>query len=239
MSRFKHTNDKVLLLGFPSSGRVGTFSISYMVHYLQMQQIGEMDHPRLLPVLFIENGDIFGPIRIYKKNNLHVITSDLPFEANLAYDFAESVLEFCKKKNIDKVIMVCGLESSNPTPSDCKVYGLVTHQILEKELYEAEIPKFLTGSISGTEAAIISLFRTSNIPVMVLYAECHPLFPDANATKAITLLSKIIKVKIDTRDIQKKLEYLRVQHCNLIQETIDALQQQEKKSQTRPPQIYR
>ncbi|MEJ2259676.1 MAG: PAC2 family protein, partial [Nitrosopumilaceae archaeon] len=39
----KSTKESVLLVGFPSNGLVGTFTISYLVHHLQMPQIGEID----------------------------------------------------------------------------------------------------------------------------------------------------------------------------------------------------
>jgi uncharacterized protein len=232
--------ENTLLVGFPSNGLIGTFTISYLVYHLKMQQIGEMDHPGLMPTLFIENGEIFGPIRIYKKDNLYVIMSDLPFEPDLAYEFSKSVIEFAKEKKIEKTIIVSGLDSQTRDPKAPKVYGLVTHQVLEKLLYDNKIPKFLAGTVFGTDAAVISAFRESNIPALVLYCECHPFFPDPEASVlAITVLSKILQVKIDTTEIQKKLEHLRIQHRNLMQETIAALQQQSgKKPPSRMPHIY-
>ena len=73
-----------------------------------------------------------------------------------------------------------------------------------------------------------------------MYAECHPFFPDPEASvHAITVLSKILKVKIDTTELQTKLEHLRIQHRNLMQETIAALQQQAgKQPPSRMPHIY-
>ena len=232
--------ENVLLVGFPSNGLIGTFAISYLVYHLKMKQIGEMEHPGILPTLFIENGEIFGPIRVYNKDNLYVIMSDLPFDPELAYDFSESVIEFAKKNNIGKTIMVSGLESSNADPNAPKAYGLVTHQNLEKLLYDNEIPKFISGTIFGTDAVIISAFRASDIPALVLYCECHPFFPDPEASvHAITVLSKILEVKIDTTEIKKKLEHLRIQHRNLMQETISALQQQAgKQPGSMMPRIY-
>lgn len=233
--------ENVLLLGFPSNGLIGTFAVSYLVHYMKMQQVGEMEHPGIMPTLFIENGEIFGPIRIYKKDNLFVVMSDLPFEPDLAYDFASSIIEFSKKNKVGKAIIVSGLDSATRDPKTPKTYGLVTHHSLEKILYQNDIPKFLSGTIFGTDAAIISAFRSSNMPAIVLYSECHPFFPDPEASvHAIDVLSKILKIKIDTSDIQKKLEYLRIQHRNLMQETINALQQQQEgqKPTSRTPHIY-
>ena len=232
--------ENTLLVGFPSNGLIGTFTISYLVYNLKMKQIGEMEHPGLSPILFIENGDIFGPIRVYKKDNLYVIMSDLPFDSELAYNFADSIIDFAKKNNIGKTIIVSGLESPNRDPKNPKAFGLVTHQKLEKILYDNQIPKFLSGTIFGTDAAVISVFRDSKIPALVLYCECHPFFPDPEASvQAITILSKILKVKVDTTEIQKKLEYLRIQHRNLMQETMAALQQQsDRQPPSRMPKIY-
>ena len=240
MTEVKKT-ENILLVGFPSNGLVGTFTISYLNYYLKMQQVGEIDNPDLPPTLFVENGEILAPIRIYKKETLYVIISDLPFEPYLAYDFAESILDFCKKNKIQKIIIVSGMETLNRDPKTPKIFGLTTHQSLEKILYQNDISKFLAGSIFGTDAALISVFRKSKIPALILYSECHPFFPDPQASIiAITTLAKILKIKVDTKDIQKRIERLRIQHRNLMEETIKALQQQqEKQPQTRAPQIYR
>lgn len=167
--------------------------------------------------------------------------SDLPFDPYLAYDFAESILEYCKKNNIQKIIIVSGMETINKDPKAPKIYGLVTHQSLEETLYANQISKFLTGSIFGTDAAMITVFRKSKIPALILYTECHPFFPDPEASIiAITTLAKVLNIEVDTTDIQKKMERLRIQHRNLMEETIRALQQQQLENQpNRAPQIYR
>jgi len=240
MKDSKLSKENILLVGFPSNGLVGTFSISYIVHYLGMKQIGEIEHPDLPPTLFVENGEILASIRIYKKDNLFVIISDLPFDPYRAYDFSESILRYCKSNDIKKIIVVSGMETINREPSTPKIYGLVTHQSFEEILYENQIPKFLTGSIFGTDATIITVFRKSKIPILILYAECHPFFPDPEASiLAITTLAKILNVKVDTTDIKKKMERLRIQHRNLMDETVRTLQNQQEKAPTRTPQIYR
>ena len=236
----KHdNNENTLLVGFPSNGLVGTFSISYLIHYLKMKQVGEIEIPDLPSTLFVEGGEILVPIRVYNKNNIFVIISDVPFNQYLAQDFAVAVHKFCKKSAIKKIVIVSGMETTSKEKKAPKIYGLVTHPILESTLYENEITKFLDGSIFGTDAAIISVFRKTKIPALILYAECHPFFPDPEASiAAIVTLAKILDVDVDTSDIQNKMDRLRIQHRNLMEETIRTLQQQQEK-QTRAPQIYR
>ena len=229
--------EKTLLVGFPSNGLVGTFSIYYLIHHLKMKCIGDVEVSDLPSTLFVEEGEILAPIRVYNKNNLFVIISDVPFDQYLAEKFALAVHAFCKDHTIKKIVLVSGMETVNQKEGDPKIYGLVTHTILESELYDNQIPKFLNGSIFGTDAAIISVFRKTSIPTMALYAECHPFFPDPEASIiAIVTLAKILDIEIDIKDIQNKIDTLRMQHRNLMEETLRTLQ---KEKQTRAPQIYR
>ena len=232
------TKEKTLLVGFPSNGLVGTFTTSYLIYYLKMKQIGEMDIPELPATLFVENGEILAPIRIYNKENFFVILSDVPFNEYLAGEFANNIHEFCKKNSIKKILIVSRMETINPQEKDTKIYALTTHTSLENILYTHSIPKFLHGSIFGTDASIISIFRKTDIPALVLYAECHPFFPDPEASISATImLSKILDVKINTLDIQKKIEKLKIQYRNLMEETVRELQKQDR--QAKVPQIYK
>jgi uncharacterized protein len=234
------TQENTLLVGFPSNGLVGTFSISYLIHHLKMRQMGEIEIPDLPSTLFVERGEILAPIRAYSKNNIFVIISDVPFDQYLAEEFALAVHEFCKENAVKKIVIVSGMETVNRQKETPKIFGLVTHPILESVLYNNQIPKFLDGSIFGTDAAIISVFRKTKIPALVLYAECHPFFPDPESSIiAIVTLAKILEVKVDTKDIQKKIDRLRIQYRNLMEATIRASQQQKQEKQTSVPQIYR
>ena len=235
----QNSQENTLLVGFPSNGLVGTFSISYIINHLKMKQIGEIEIPELPATLFVDSGEIIGPIRTYNKKNLFLIISDVPFDQYFAREFAEIILEFCKKNTIKKIVFVSGMETINQQKESPKIYGLGTHQVLDNILYTNQIPKFLDGSIFGTDAEIISVFRNSHFPLLVLYAECHPYFPDPEASiVAIETLAKILEIKVDTRDIRNKIDKLRIQHRNLMEDTIRTLQQKKEK-QSKVPQIYR
>jgi uncharacterized protein len=227
-------------LGFPGSGLIGTFTVSYLISHLRMDLVGEINHPEMPPTVFVENGEIFGPIRIYKKGNLYAIISDVPIHPDIAYEFVSSLAEFCKKEQIGVVIAPSGVDAESVNKKESNTHGLVTDESLDKILYDNDIPKFLAGSIIGTDAAVITALRNMRVPLLMLYTSCHPYFPDPQASlHAITSLSKILKIQIDTSDIQKRIDYLRIQHRNLMQETLEALHSQEKQAQTKAPPIYR
>lgn len=236
----KSPDNRILVLGFPGNGLIGTFALSYMIQHLKMEIIGEINHPDLPPTVFVENGEVIGPIRIHKKDNLYAIISEIPIYPELSYDFTESILAFCIKNKISKVIVPSGVDAQYTDKKDIKTYGLTTDPSLEKLMYENDIPKFIAGTIIGTDAAIITSFRNKHIPLLVLYTSCHPFFPDPQASiHAVTTLAKILKIQVDTSEIQKRVDYLRIQHRNLMQETLDTLYQQEPQLPSKAPPIYR
>jgi len=232
-------SEKILLLGFPGNGLIGTFTISYLITHLQMKLVGDVSHPDMPPTLFIENGEVLGPIRIYRKDNLYAIISDIPIFPEIASDFVASIAEYCRKNKISKVIVPSGVDTQSTDAKDIKTYGLPTDQSFEKIMYENEMPKFIAGSIIGTDATVITTFRNYKIPLLMMYTTCHPFFPDPQASvAAITSLAKLLKIQVDTTDIQKRIDHLKIQHKNLMQETLDALQA-EKQLPSKVPPIYR
>ncbi|MCA2003524.1 MAG: PAC2 family protein, partial [Candidatus Nitrosotenuis sp.] len=50
-NKAKAKSERILLLGFPGNGLIGTFTISYIISRLQMQLIGEINHPEMPPTI--------------------------------------------------------------------------------------------------------------------------------------------------------------------------------------------
>ena len=128
INKTKKVSEKILLLGFPGNGLIGTFTISYLISHLQMKLVGDVSHPDLPPTLFIENGEVLGPIRIYRRENLYAIISDIPIFPEIASDFVISIAEFCRRNKINKVIVPSGVDTQSADSKDIKTYGLSTDQ---------------------------------------------------------------------------------------------------------------
>ncbi len=229
----------ILLVGIPGPGLIGTLSVTYIIHSLKMKLVGEISHPDLSSILFIDNGELLGPVRSYKKGKLFAVLSDVPIDDELASGFAESIIDFSKKNNIDFIIIFNGLHVAERNLSNLKTYGLVTKQSLEKILYENEIPKFLSGMITGPDATILSILKNAPIPTLVLYTECNFFFPDPeSAMHTIKTISRMLKQEIDLTEFKNQIDFLRLHNRQLMEETLSVLQQ-EKEQPTIPPQIYK
>ena len=78
MSSENLQGEKFLIIAFPSVGLVGSFAISYLIAQLRMKDVGELEISKISPSYMIENGNIYGPIRIYNKDNIYAILSGIP-----------------------------------------------------------------------------------------------------------------------------------------------------------------
>jgi uncharacterized protein len=231
-------NPTTLFLGLPGPGLIGTMAMTYIIHALKMDLIGEIENSPA-SIVFVDNGQIVGPVRIYKKDKAFAVLSDIPINYDNVVDFTEAIISFSKRNKIDLIIFISGIHAPDRNISDLKTYGLVTKENLEKILYNNEIPKFLSGVISGPDAAILTQLKNSTIPTIALHTECNYFFPDPDAAMhAIKTLSHIMKIEIDLTEFKKQVDYLRLQNRQLMEETLNVLQAQ-REQPTTPPQIYK
>ena len=233
-------SSSILFVGIPGPGLIGILSLNYVIHALDMEIIGEIEHPDLSNIIFIENGELYGPARIYKKNNTYAVISDVPIDYALAEGFSDSVIDFSKKNKIDMIVVLSGIHAAERNLANLKTYGLVTNEKLDEVLYQNEIQKFLSGMIAGPDATILTKLKSSPIPTIVLYTECNFFFPDPEAAiNSINTISKILKIEIDIAEFKKQIDFLRLQSRQLMEETLTVLNPEKIKPAVSAPQIYK
>lgn len=239
LRKLESPNSSILLLGIPGPGLIGTLSLTYIVHFLKMEFVGEIESIQASSVVFIDNGQIIGPVRIYKKDKVFAILSDIPIDYDLASGFTDAVIEFSRKNHVDMIVLLSGIHTPGRDIANLKTYGLVTNETLDTVLYKNDIPKFLSGMITGPDATILTYLKHSSIPTAVLFTECNFFFPDPeSAMHTIRTIARILNTEIDLTEFKKQIDFLRLQNRQLMEETLNVLQQ-EKEQPTAPPQIYK
>ena len=227
----------MLIVGIPGPGLIGTLSVSYLVHALNMEIIGEIENQDTTPVIFIDGGEIFGPIRIYRSGSLYAVLSDIPIDYDIAVSFVQSLVEFAQKNEIDMILIPNGIHAAEKDPNNIKTFGLNTDESLDVIMYDNDIPKFLTGMIAGPDATILNYLKNSPIPSLVLFTQCNFFFPDPeSAMHTIKAISNIIKRDVDLSEFKKQMNYLRLQGRQLMEDTLNVMKQEK---ETKPPQIYK
>ena len=214
------TNEKMLIVAFPSAGLVGAFAVSYLTAQLGMKDIGDLEFTKISPTYAIKNGEIYGPVRIYNKDNLYAILSNIPLNPIHTYDLIIKSIEFAKNNDIKKIIIPRGLEAYENKKNDPISYGVVANKNSKSLLEEYNLPNIPGAMIQGVDASVISALKNSEISCIVLYTTCRMMFPDDDAIiKSIKTLSDIIKVKVETEKFEEQLEKISKENEKLIIET--------------------
>lgn len=214
------TNEKMLIIAFPSAGLVGAFAVSYLTAQLGMKDIGGLEFTKISPTYAIRDGEIYGPVRIYNKDNLYAILSNIPLNPTYTYDLITKSIEFAKNNNIKKIIIPRGLETYENKENDPISYGVVVNKNSKSLLEEYCLPNIPGAMILGVDASVISAIKNSEIPCIVLYTTCRMMFPDDDAIiKSIKTLADIIKVQVETEKFEEQLEKISKENEKLIAET--------------------
>ncbi|MEE8565806.1 MAG: PAC2 family protein [Candidatus Thermoplasmatota archaeon] len=220
MSSEEIANEKLLIVAFPSAGLVGAFATSYLTAQLEMKDIGELEFTKVSPSYVIKNGEIYGPVRIYNKDNIYAILSHIPLSPISTYDLIIKSIEFAKNNNIKKIIIPRGLEMDENDKSDPISYGLVSNKNSKSLLDEYNLPSIPDVTVFGADASVISALKNSEVLSVVLYTTCRRMLPDDDAIiRSIKTLAGIIKVKVETEKFEERLEKISKENEKLIEET--------------------
>ena len=219
MSSEDSQSEKFLIIAFPSIGLVGAFAISYLIAQLQMKDIGELEIAKISPSYMIENGKIYGPIRIYNKDNIYAILAGIPLSPLTTYELIIKSIEFAKSNGIKKIIIPRGLEVNEKFIGEPISYGLVANNNSKSLFDEYNLPLVPGATILGADASVISALKNSDASGIILYTS-RMMMPDDDAIiKSIKTLSDIIKVKVETEKFEERLEKINKDNQKMIDET--------------------
>jgi len=220
MSSVDVQNEKLLIVAFPSLGLVGSFATSYLITQLQMKDIGELEITKISPAYRINDGEIYGPVRIYNKDNIYAILEDIPLNPITAYELITKSVEFAKTNNIKKIIIPRGLEVGKDFKDDPISYGLATNKNSKSFLNEYNLPLIPGATILGVDASVISALKNSEATGIILYTTCRMIIPDDDAIiKSVKTLAEILKVKVETEKFEDRLEKIGKKNQKMVEET--------------------
>ncbi len=222
-----------ILIGLPDVGLVGSIVVNYIIEELKMEEIGYIDADVYHPIIIVKNGNVQRPIRLYEKDNVIVILSDIPITSVIAIDFSISLISWLKSLNPSSVINITGIPIHNRVAIERPEVLVLTTEYHNK--IENAIP-FNDGLIMGTYASIIKECINNNIPSITLLAQSYLNFPDPVASiSALDIINKILNLDIDLKRLKEEAEIIRVKARELMKQAESALT----RSKIGVPSIYR
>ena len=86
----KIPKNPVVIEGFPSKGFVSTIATRYLIEELGMESVGYVKSDRIQSIAVVHNSTPMYPIRIYRKNKLVLIFSEISVPYQFVREFADT-----------------------------------------------------------------------------------------------------------------------------------------------------
>ncbi|MDN7025199.1 proteasome assembly chaperone family protein [Methanoculleus sp. FWC-SCC1] len=189
--------EKSVLIGFPGSGLVGSIALQYLVEQMEFEQIGSITSKYFPPVALMAKGVISAPVRLYEKDSLAAIVSDVPIHPMICYEVANGIMNWLVQYNLREIVMIAGITTNEP---EKRVFGVATNQNVLEKIAENTIILPM-GSISGIAASILTECKTRGIPGMGLLGETVNTPDPRSSASTIEVLNKIYSLGLDVQPL--------------------------------------
>jgi len=207
----------VVVEGFPSSAFVGTISAMHIIKEMNMETIGYVKSDKLLNIALVHDYAPSYPIRIYKKDNIVVLISEIIIPASLISELSKSLMEWFDSIKPKQLISLAGI-SGRQTTQDHEVFGISTNEKINEKLTQSGIKLINEGTIAGISADILLYAKYNNIDGISLMVETQLLVDPKAAAFIINVLNNILSLNINSEKLLIEGERMEEIFNNLFEE---------------------
>jgi len=197
LSRALDGAEKTVLIGFPGSGLVGSIALQYLVEQMEFEQIGAITSKYFPPVALMTKGVINAPVRLYEKEHLVAIISDVPIHPAICYEVANGIMDWLMKFDVREVVTIAGIITNEP---EKRVFGVATSSGTLQRIEERTIILPM-GSISGVAASLLTECKTRGIPGIGLLGETVNTPDPRSSAATIEVLNQIYDLNLDIQPL--------------------------------------
>lgn len=224
--------------GFPGIGLVGPMAISYMIDKLGMEYVGYVDSHDFPPIVSIHKNTPMPPIRVYASEKSKVVTifAEFAIPLELTREMSEAVYAMMTSTGISRIFSIGGMPIQTPQSG---IYVTASTPALLKEAQKAGLMPIGEGVATGVSAlllvrATIDKLSDINIMVPIEQAIINPKYAKA----AIESLKKLMKLSIDTSDLDKEAKLVEAKIREIIKKHAESHDTYKKTVEGSGPSMY-
>jgi len=235
------TEEPYVVTGLPDIGLVGTIAALHIIRQLDMEEMAYFESDALPPVIVLHKGRLTMPVRIYGRDKLYIVTSEIAISPEVMPSLARNIVDYAISKNAKAIIMLGGLAVPNRLEIEKpKVYAVATFDSLINDVKTLGVEPLDEGFVVGVHALILRECAFRRIPALLLLAQCHVQYPDPGAAASIIeTLNKFIGLNINVEPLLKEAESLRLKLRELMRRTAATLSKIQKSHEYEvPPMMY-
>lgn len=220
---------------------MGGIAVSYVIDKLKMKELGYIDSPRFPPLVIIKESVVKNAIRIYGKDNIIAVISDLPFFQPIISPFFRSLIAWAKTLKPKTMIGITGLPTQDRMQvNKPEVVGVATTAAARELLDRAGVRLLSDGVFVGVYAGLVKECNVQNIPSITLFAQSHLNFPDPAASlEALSIVNKILNIHLDLKQLEEEAERIKISTRELMLLTEKAMRETQRLREGRIQPIYR
>ncbi|MCW4015605.1 MAG: PAC2 family protein, partial [Candidatus Bathyarchaeota archaeon] len=198
-------SEATLLIGLPDVGLVGLIATSYLITERGFEEIAYVESDLLPPVVVLHNGLPHAPLRIYGKDKVIAVISELAIPAQALHRVMRELMDWAEAKKVKQIISIGGIPTENrQTISSPEVFGAASNQELLDTLAKQGLKVMNEGYIVGPQALSMRYAVNKNMQSIAILAQSFYNYPDPQA--AAIVLKELVKISEVTVDVTKLLE---------------------------------
>jgi uncharacterized protein len=229
----------VVINGLPDVGLVGLLAASHIISSLKLREVGAIESELLPPLIVLHGGVPKAPIRLFSGNGLVVIIAETVIPSALIRPLANSLIEWARAKSVKLMLSLGGMAVANRQDIDMpKVFAALSAKTVEPQLNgAAEVLE--EGYIVGAYGLLLQKCAQAAIPAITLLTQSHYNYPDPEAAAAaLNAVNRILGLKVDTSDLLKRGEEIRLRSKDMMHRTHEEMTRMNKSHEYDLPPLY-
>ena len=228
-----------LINGLPDVGLVGLLAASHIISSLGLEEVGSLESELLPPMIVLHGGLPKSPVRIFANDSLVVLISETAIPTSLLRPLASFLVDWARSKGSRLVLSVGGMAVANRQDIDMpKVFAAISQKQLEAKLNgAAEILE--EGYIVGVYGLLLRKCAEASVPAIALLTQAYYNYPDPEAAAAaLTAVNKILGLNIETSELLKRGEEIRLRSKDMMHRTQEEMLKMNKSHEYDLPPLY-
>lgn len=226
--------------GFPGFGLVGPMAISYIIDKLHLDYVGYLESEDFPPLISIHKNTPMAPIRVYRSEKQKIVTifAEFAIPLELMHKLTDTIYEFIRSNKISKIFSIGGIPMQT-NATEKSTFVLASLPSLVKAAQDAGFKPVGEGVATGISAlllirASLDKIPDTNIMIPITQNVINPLY----AELAIKSLTKLMKLNVDTTDLDKEAKVVEARIRELAKKHAESSESLKKSVNGTGPSMY-
>lgn len=199
-----------VVICFPGVGFSSPIAANYLIKKKDMALVGHVTSADFPPVASIHEFEPQHPMRIYQKDDLVVVTMEFVPQGDLVRPLGMHLLQWAVKGGAKRIVV---MDTMSPSDLQSFMENRSTFSIgatpADREALEAAGMQLIEeGMVTGLSGVLLVGGASSDVSVVGILTEAHPMFPDVRA--AVLLLQEGVKIapmiEVDLQELEDNAE---------------------------------